>query len=187
MLPVEKYFIGCYQDVHFWNDQKSNWSFKVPDSWKDKPWCYAINSKCRFPIFHKNLTYEEKELIDTAIKNLDNAISKSKVRGNPFVYRGVNNIDWLKNPNVGGTFEEKGFGSFSLDINQTYQYTDSENPIIFQLKLNDEMKALYIDGSEREILRPRNTVYKITNIIQREIQISPTLNKTITILKIKEI
>ncbi|MDR0768223.1 MAG: hypothetical protein LBE57_07380 [Methanosarcinales archaeon] len=187
LLPIEKYFIGCYQDLYFWNDQKSDWGFEVPNSWKDKPWCYAINSRCRFPNFYDNLANEEKKLIDSAVFNIDNAIRKSKIRGNPFIYRGVSNIDWMKNSNVGGTFEEKAFRSFSLDINQSYQYTDPESPIIFQLQLKDEMKALYIDKGEHEVLRPRDIAYEIVDIFYEKRQISASLNKLITVWKIKEI
>ena len=181
LLPIEKYFIGCYQDLYSWNDQKSDWSFEIPSPWKDKPWCYAINSRCRFPNFHDKLTNEEKEVIDDAVFNIDNAIWKSKIKGNPFVYRGVSNIDRMKNSNVGGVFEEKAFGSFSLDINQTYQYTDPENPIVFQLQLKDEMKALYIDKGEHEVLRPRDVVYEIADIFYEKRQISASLNKLITV------
>ncbi|WNY23901.1 hypothetical protein MmiHf6_12240 [Methanimicrococcus hongohii] len=187
MLPVEKYFIGCYQDVHFWNDQKYDWNFGIPEDWKDKPWCYVINSKCRFPEFYLKLMSDEKELIDTAILHLDNAISRSRVKGNPFIFRGVFNLDWLENSNVGGIFEEKGFGSFSLDISRSYQYTDSENPIIFQLELDDEMEALYIDGSEREVLRPRNVTYEIVDVVLEKIYFSKSISRMTIVYKIKEI
>ncbi|MDY0266861.1 MAG: hypothetical protein RBQ94_04365 [Methanimicrococcus sp.] len=47
LTAAEKVCIGNYQDVHFWNEQKKDWSFHIPKNWETKPWCYALNSCCR--------------------------------------------------------------------------------------------------------------------------------------------
>lgn len=51
LTTAEKVCIGNYQDVHFWNTQKKDWSFSLPKIWETKPWCFAINSCCRNPDF----------------------------------------------------------------------------------------------------------------------------------------
>ncbi|MDL2261420.1 hypothetical protein LJC08_04220 [Methanimicrococcus sp. OttesenSCG-928-J09] len=51
LTTAEKVCIGNYQDIHFWNTQKQNWSFLLPKIWETKPWCYAVNKCCRDPIF----------------------------------------------------------------------------------------------------------------------------------------
>jgi len=48
LSTAEKVCIGNYQDYHSWNEQKTDWSFEVPDDWKAKSWCFAINNCCRF-------------------------------------------------------------------------------------------------------------------------------------------
>ncbi|WP_316558381.1 ADP-ribosyltransferase [Methanimicrococcus hongohii] len=164
MTTFEKVCIGNYQDKHSWNEQKIDWSFDLPETWKSKPWCYAMNNCCRFLKFKKNLMKEERELIEFNIKNIDNAIRKSRADKEYTVYRGVKDIDWIKNPSVDGTFTEDAFGSFTLDIYRAFEYTNSENPIIFQLKLKKGMNALYFDSSENEIVLPRKSTYIITKI-----------------------
>ncbi|MDV0444912.1 hypothetical protein MmiAt1_04600 [Methanimicrococcus sp. At1] len=166
LTPVEKVCIGNYQDIHFWNRQKQNWSCKIPEDMKDKPWCYMINSCCRFPNFYNERTESEKRLIDFNIKNIDAAIEKSTQDVENFIYRGVLNLNWLDNPVRGETFQENAFGSFNLKRENACKYTNSEKPIIFRLKLKKDMKALYIDNKEYEIIRPRNIGYRIIKIEQ---------------------
>ncbi|WNY23231.1 hypothetical protein MmiHf6_05360 [Methanimicrococcus hongohii] len=161
LTAMEKVCIGNYQDVHFWNTQKKRWSFFVPNNWEGKPWCYVINSCCRNFEFYKLLSAEEKELVGFNIQNIDSAIQKSKTDKDYTLYRGVNNIDWLKNSEVGESYIDYGFGSFTLDINKALEYTNVKNPIIFQLELEKGANALYIDRAENEMLRPRNSPYRI--------------------------
>ncbi|WNY24382.1 hypothetical protein MmiHf6_17130 [Methanimicrococcus hongohii] len=47
LTATEKVCIGNYQDKHSWNEQKGNWSFDLPEIWRSKPWCFAINNCCR--------------------------------------------------------------------------------------------------------------------------------------------
>ena len=47
LTVVEKICIGNYQDYHPWNEQKKDWSFEIPEGWKEKPWCFAMNTCCR--------------------------------------------------------------------------------------------------------------------------------------------
>ncbi|WNY23691.1 hypothetical protein MmiHf6_10040 [Methanimicrococcus hongohii] len=183
LTPSEKTCVGNYQDVHFWNTQKRNWSFKLPKHWETKPWCYAINSCFRDGAFYDLLIDEEKELIDFNIQNLRSAILKSKSDREYFVYRGVTDINWLKNPKVGTTYTDKGFGSFTLDFNRAYQYTDIENPIIFQLKIEKGMNVLFIDRAECEMLRLNNSEYIITDI--EKIFFKKNLNKETTVYSIE--
>lgn len=179
----EKKSIGNYQDVHEENIQKSDWSFPIPENWKQKPYCYAINKFCRDEDFRDTLTKNEQLLIRNEIENIENAIRKSKVSESCFIYRGVLDLAWLPNPVIGEEFTEKAFGSFSLRYEKALEYTHKRNPIIFQLLLTPEMNALYFDESEFEILRPMNTAYLIIN---KEMTTSD-INKNTTVYKIVEI
>ncbi|WNY29356.1 hypothetical protein MmiEs2_15830 [Methanimicrococcus stummii] len=134
--------LGDYQDVHPWNTQKQDWSFKISENWKKKPWCYVINSCCRSQDFYNSMVKEEQDLIDFRIKNLDTLIEKGKIIGNPIVYRGVSEVDWLpENHGEKTEYTEDAFGSFSLEFEKAYQYVNPKNPIIFQLTLKPEMRA----------------------------------------------
>ncbi|WNY22893.1 hypothetical protein MmiHf6_01850 [Methanimicrococcus hongohii] len=116
--------------------------------------------------------------------HLDTAIQKSRIEEEIWIYRGVLDISWLNNSQIGGIFTEKAFGSFSIDISHAYQYTNLEKPIIFQIKLNSEMRALYIDKAENEILRPREITYRI---VDKRIEKVKGINNEIEIFIIEEV
>ncbi|MDL2260854.1 hypothetical protein LJC08_01210 [Methanimicrococcus sp. OttesenSCG-928-J09] len=167
MTTVEKTAIRNYQDVHLWNDQKQNWSIGIPENWKEKACCYVINSCCRFPDFYNSLLFDEKEWVNDHFDFLDSAIEKSRLRGKRTAYRCVKNADWLpEDHEVGTEFMDQAYGSFSLSLKHALQYSDDGNMIIFQLILKEDMKALYIDEEEYEVLRPRNSQYRIMEIIK---------------------
>ncbi|WP_316557443.1 ADP-ribosyltransferase [Methanimicrococcus hongohii] len=187
MTIEEKVEIGNYQDVWPYNVQKRDWSIPIPKNWEDKPWCYVINSSCRFPSFYDSLNKLEKEIILKSIAHIDSAIRKSDVSGNRFVYRGISDPSWMKFLDPENDYTEAAFGSFSLRLESALKYTNSMNPVIFQLQLSNKMKALYVDEAEYEILRPRNSVYKIYKISKKYIQISPNQNKETTIYYLREI
>lgn len=182
LLQIEKEAIGAYQDVHDRIFQKQNWSFEIPEKWKNKTWCYVINSFCRDPEFRKLLMPEETEMIEYYISHLDNAIQKSEIENEIWLFRGVPDLFWLKKLAVGEIFTEKAFGSFSSDLETAYKYTNPDNPIIFRSKTNEKMKALYVDETEYEILRPRNREYKITKIDKKY---EKTRSETVSINKEK--
>ncbi|WP_316559162.1 ADP-ribosyltransferase [Methanimicrococcus stummii] len=187
LTNVEKVCIGNYQDVHHWNNQKHDWSFSLPKEWREKAWCYVINSCCRNSELYDLMTNEEKSLIELNIQNLDNAIQKSKADKDFWIYRGVSNIDWLKDSNVGGKYAEDAFGSFTLDFRKAFGYTNPENPILFQLKLKKGMKALYVDQAEAEILRPRRIRYYIKSVKTEKIQLTKFINIETVVYTIEEL
>lgn len=164
LSKIEKEAIEAYQDVYERNFQRQDWSFEIPEGWKNKTWCYIINSFCRSSEFQELLTQKETETIEFYIEHLERAIQKSRIEEAFWGVRGVSELSWLKDPAVGKIFTEKAFGSFSLDLETAYKYTNPDNPIIFRLKINDMMEALYIDESEHDILRPQNRTYKIIKI-----------------------
>jgi len=143
LTTAEIVSIGNYQDIYPWNDQKSDWSFEIPKHWKSKAYCFAINSCCRCAEFYNALRKEEQEIIDFNLQHLDSAIEKGRIAGNPFIYRGVFDVDWLpKNHGVDTEYVDDAFGSFSLRIENALQYTNPEKPIIFRLEVTANMKAL---------------------------------------------
>ena len=159
--------IGNYQDVHPWRLQKKDWSIPIPKSRSDKTYCYVINSSCRSADFFKSLSRDEQILVSKSIQNIDSAVRKSRVPVDQFIYRGVYDIDWISNPSVFEAFKDAGFNSFSLELENAYNYVNPKNPILFQFRLKPYMAALYIDSSENEVLRPRNVVYQITKISEK--------------------
>jgi len=188
LTPFEMAALSNYQDVHPWNDQKQDWSFEIPNNWKLKSYCYAINSCCRSQKFYNSMTEKEQELIEFNFQNLDSAIEKGRILGNPFIYRGVENVDWLpKNHKIQTKYIEDAYGSFSLQLEVALRYTNQNNPIILQLEVTPTMKALKIDESEFEVIRPRKTEYLITDISKHLIKSFENRLIEVTLYEIKEI
>ncbi|MBZ3936413.1 ADP-ribosyltransferase [Methanimicrococcus blatticola] len=178
LLPKEKTSIGNYQDIHFWNNQKQDWSFEIPENWVNKSWCFMINSYCRDLEFRNKITVEERKEIEFNIQNIESAISKSITDKEYTLFKGLGNTDWLNGIETDRTYIEKAFGSYSLDINRALKYINTEDPILFQLILKEKSQALYIDDSEEEILLPRNINWKIKEMRKPVLPISSNINKT---------
>lgn len=138
LSAFEKNVIRRYQDIHPENKQKQ-WSVPIPKNWNKKTDCYVFNSSCRFEKFYPALLKHEQEDVFQCLCALDNAILKSFIFEDLFIYRGVFDIDWLGPLFVGLTFTEKAYGSFSLFPKQAYNYVNPLNPIIFQKILSSKM------------------------------------------------
>lgn len=110
------------------------------------------------------LKFDERELIGFNVQNINSAVLKSKADQTYTLYKGLSDSSWLKDLNVGDIFTDKGLGSYSLDYDKAYQYTDPENPVILQLEIEKGMNVLYVDETEREMLRPRDITYEIKKI-----------------------
>jgi len=188
LTPSEMAALSNYQDVHPWNDQKQDWSFEIPNNWKLKSYCYAINSCCRSQKFYNSMTEKEQKLIDFNFQNLDSAIEKGRILGNPFIYRGVENVDWLpENHKIQTKYIEDAYGSFSLQLEIALRYTNQNNQIIFRLEITPTMKALKIDDSEFEIIRPRKSEYLIADISKHLTKSSKNKVIEVILYDIKEI
>ena len=83
-------------------------------------------------------------MVESNIRNIDSAIEKEKY--------------------VGGTFTEKAFGSFTLDLNKALEYSNFENPTVLLFEIKKGMNVLYMDKNEREMLLPRDLTYEIKKI-----------------------
>ncbi|MDY0266327.1 MAG: ADP-ribosyltransferase [Methanimicrococcus sp.] len=103
-------------------------------------------------------------MIESNIQNIDSAIQKSKADREYTIYRGIKDTDWLKEKYIGGTFTEKAFGSFTLDVNKALEYSNFENPIVLHFEIKKGMNVLYMDENESEMLLPRDLTYKIKKI-----------------------
>lgn len=176
LLPKEKTSIGNYQDIHFWNNQKQDWSFEIPENWVNKSWCFMINSYCRDMEFRNKITVEERKEIEFNIQNIESAISKSITDKEYTLFKGVNDIDWLSKIETNGTYVEKAFGSYSLKIENALKYVNPDNPILFRLKLNKKSNALYIDESEYEVMLPRNSICIIEKVEKKPHPTPLTIN-----------
>ena len=107
----------------------------------------------------------EKQCKDHAEK-LQKAIDKSELPGDIYLYRGVqSNAKALKAVNVGDTYEDKGFQSFSLDGSRTMDFSrlDYEIPIL-RTRTFDGQKGLAGGGfHEKEVILPP-AVWKVTGV-----------------------
>ncbi|MBZ3935675.1 ADP-ribosyltransferase [Methanimicrococcus blatticola] len=168
LTDEEKISIGHYQDIHSYNIQKNNWSIEIPPNWKNKSYCYIMNSCCRYDGFLESLGDCDQKLVCTDISNIDSAISKSRFPSFGFAFRGLDNLNWLpfdlstQSPVQSSSklsFTENAYGSFSLRAENALSYTNPDHPILLQLYLTPEMPALFIDNAEYEILRPRGISY----------------------------
>lgn len=176
LLPREKTAVGNYQDVWQWNSQKEDWGFEVPENWKKKSWCYAINNYCRNQDFKNKITREDREDIEFNIQNIDNAILKSETDREYTLFKGLGNADWLSKIKMEETYVEKAFGSYSLKMEQALGYADPDYPVLFQVKIEKKSKALYIDDAEDEVLLPRNMIIKIKGIVKTILPITLIIN-----------
>lgn len=125
-------------------------------------------------------------MVFNSVKHIDNAVSKSRIKGHQFVFRGVSDLKWFGRTNIGDSFKHNAFGSYSLKIENALKYTNPTDPVLFQLGLDDKMKALYVDSAEFEILRPRNAVYIIRDISKEHVPILNHPEKKITIYHTKK-
>ena len=125
-------------------------------------------------------------MIEFNIKHIDSAILKSRHDKNYTIYRGIKSIKWIGNPGVGDVFTEEAFGSFSLNFYKALEYTNPKSPIILQLKLEAGKNALYMDDSEKEMLRPRNSVYWVAKIEAEFVEKYNTVGKIYYIEELKE-
>ncbi|MDL2260804.1 ADP-ribosyltransferase [Methanimicrococcus sp. OttesenSCG-928-J09] len=177
LLPREKTSIGNYQDIHFWNHQKRDWSIPIPSGWEQKAWCYMMNSYCRYSDFQKRLQEDERNEIKFNIQNIDRSILKSETDEEYTLYRCIENDDWMDKTNGIG-YVEKAFASYSLNLNHALKYANPDNPILLLLNIQKGTHALYIDESEREVLMPRNTAYIAESIEKIKFSFPTGINTT---------
>lgn len=134
--------IGSYQDLYPNNVQKTDWEFTIPSHWRNKSWCYAINSYCRFPEFSKILNEKERQSIEQKIRSIDSAIQKSRIENDYFIFKGFYETEKFNTKIFGSNYADKAFGSFSLRMDQALKYTNPVKPILFQLFLETGSNAL---------------------------------------------
>lgn len=165
----EKEAVDHYKDI---NTLSYKWDYKKQHP-EEKPdnttWdCYMINGRLRRKLRYK-LTTDDEILVDTTIKRIRSAISKSTLRSQKLIYRGIN-------PNrIRGALEklainkhaiitEDAFGSYTELFENAESYAikkNKEEPSILSLQLNAGNSALWIDSEESERLLPPKMTFVI--------------------------
>lgn len=117
------------------------------------------------------LNDEDKNIAERMIKNLDSALSKSSLKDNLTVYRGMYNVKNIRDMGKEGIGKEINMSSYwstSPSISTAEEFThesSSGSGVLFEIKLKKGQKALNgkVNGNkeEPELILPKNQKYKI--------------------------
>jgi hypothetical protein len=124
------------------------------------------------------------ELARHYARNLDAAMQSAPgFKEDTIVFRG---IDYDPNLKVGDTFLDKGFMSTSIEptVADTFALYDEETPVVFEINYPAETPAAYVsdvggNGSELEVLLPRNVELEVAGITQRPSIADENINVTV--------
>ena len=108
-----------------------------------------------------------------AIEQLDSAMAKHQLSENTILFRGVKQIDFIKN----GLYHEQGFLSTSMDQGTAMGFTGKTKLTqVLELRVPKGTKALRMNefgaaktAGEREVLLQRNTVWRVVSIEDTEV------------------
>lgn len=113
-----------------------------------------------------------KNQMDSIIKDFDSAFSKSVVKSDFTVYRGMRNGDRVLNLGVGGVYNDKAYISTSKNLAASKKFSDGvgKNSIVMKINVKKGNEALSMNDfsqrsghlkRENEILLPRDQKFKI--------------------------
>ena len=113
---------------------------------------------------------EDKEKSEKYVKDLDSALNKSEVKESITVYRGMNNIQGIRElgeKGIGKEIKMPTYWSASPNEKTASQFSmalTTKTGAMFEIKLEDGQKALDLTAGtkEKEVLLPRGQTYKIT-------------------------
>ena len=126
-----------------------------------------INSFLRFAEFRDALSDADYDVCMELISLIDSAIEKSVIREDLMVIRGLSDSGWFNLYEVGSTFSDDAFGSFSLSPDSACRYAglnSAGQKVLVMYKLHAGSHALYMGKKEEEMLLPRNMRYKVNEI-----------------------
>lgn len=136
---------------------------------------YEINKLLRTGFVRDFVTLSFNDAID----GLDTAIDEAPPLEKPVIaYRGVKGagLDFFENLKIGDSFEDKGYASTTLSAttaSEDFAGADYGDGMVLQMHLPEGTQCLFPsefvgdDGftwSERELLLPRDSIFKVTNI-----------------------
>lgn len=159
----EKDAILHYRDI---GDPQHTWKCPIPAGEKHED-CYVIQKTLRSDAFRNSLIPSDLAKSATEILLLDTAVAKSRFHKNAALYKGLRDPSWILNKKPGESFDDLGFGSFSLDVGVSlagYTPRDAESPVFLRKIVSSGDTALYIGGAENEVLFGRGKNYKILAI-----------------------
>lgn len=116
-----------------------------------------------------------KSEMESVVKKIDSSFSKSVVKSDFVVYRGMRNGDRVLNLGVGGVYNDKAYVSTSKNLAAAKKFSDGvgKNSIIMKINVSKGNEALTMNDfsdkaghlkRENEILLPRNQKFKIKSI-----------------------
>lgn len=158
----ERMAVAGYQDMGF---LQHVWEITPPDL--AHPNCSVINSFLRFADFREALSDCDYDTCLELIGLLDSAISKSVIRDDLTVIRGLSNPAWFNLYEEGRRFSEDAFGSYSLSPEAACRYAglnSSLQKVLVMYNLPAGSHALYMGQKEEEMLLPRGMGYVVNEI-----------------------
>jgi len=106
----------------------------------------------------------------STVRELDAAMAQSALPENTILYRGMEMNSHLRdNIKPGSTFNDPGYTSTSFDQSNSDSFSGGDNSAVMRIKAQKGQKGLAVQSistypHEREVLLPRGTNYKITNV-----------------------
>ncbi len=106
----------------------------------------------------------------STVKHLDSAISQSKLPENTVLYRGMSmSPEMSAKIKPGATFSDPAYTSTSINPTIPDSFARGEGKTLMRIKANKGQSGLAVNNvsqfdGEHEILLPRNTGYRVTNV-----------------------
>lgn len=134
--------------------------------------CFIINGVLRGIIPINSLSERDRSLFNYAVSLLTNAINKSVVINDTYVYKGLSDSEWVDEYKTGDIYIDRGFGSFTPSKTVADKYANKNKKkvkVYIYLELKSGTNALYLDdGGEKEYILPPKTAYHIVKIDRKK-------------------
>lgn len=167
LKPEEKDAVQHYRDV---GSIPTPWTIKFTKAELGnlEPDCLVINGYLRGTL--RPLCKRDIGLVEDLIERLDSGIGKCVIGKNVTLYKGLSDINWIKNARENEMYRDLAFGSFSEDYDSATVYAlpnligEKIYMAYLILPVSSTDIGLYIDKKENEFLLPRGISFKITSI-----------------------
>lgn len=161
--------LRCYRDLNY---KQHEWSVESKDGRKNTD-CDIINGCLRGKISFKKLLKHEKTWYLSLVRRIHAAITKSDIKDEFLLYKGVVDFEGLKKYKIGSIFTDNGFGSYSMNLTKAKRYSgknENKERIFFYIETKKGDNAIYIDSLESEWLFQNRTRYLVVNIVHYQIK-----------------
>ena len=162
LSSTEKAILAGYQDI---GNPQHIWDHDIPTNERHHD-CYIVNKSLRFSDFRGSLSYHDLKQVSFITKQIDAAIERSTVPKAYALFKGLEDASWILQRQVGETYEDRAYGSYSLILTKAKEYTKDYSGLrvfIYRIISKGE-HALYMGSKEEELLLPRNKKHEILQI-----------------------